>query len=799
MSKKEIPRETEKTKLTRAQRKEIDAVIRKYKGDGKPHTAQATIPYEAMYPDGVCRLTKNTFSKCIAFEDISYQLAQPDTKTAIFEHLCDLYNYVDASIHVQFSFLNRRVDPVQYAKSFEIAPQGDDFDDIRAEYTGILQKQLANGNNGIVKTKYLTFTIEADSPKSARARLNRIGLDLLGYFKTMGAVAHVMNGKERLAVLHGVFHPDGELFNFDWKWMTPSGLSTKDFIAPSSLCFGNAKTFGMGGKYGAVSFLQILAPELSDEMLADFLNTDSSILVNLHVQAIDQTEAIKTIKRKITDLDAMKIQEQKKAVRSGYDMDILPSDLATYGEDAKKLLTKLQTRNERLFMLTFLVLNVADTKQKLSNDVFQAAGVAQKYNCSLVRLDYQQEQGLVSSLPLGVNQIKIQRGLTTSSVAVFVPFVTQELFQGGAAMYYGVNVKSHNMIMLDRKQARCPNGLKLGTPGSGKSMSCKSEIVSVFLTTPDDIFISDPEAEYYPLVKRLHGQVIRLSPTSRDYVNPLDINLNYSEDDNPLALKSDFVLSFCELVMGGKNGLEPIEKTVIDRAVRVIYRPYLADPRPENMPILSDLHKALLDQHVPEADRVAQALDLYVSGSLNVFNHRTNVDIGNRLVAFDIKELGKQLKKLGMLIVQDQIWGRVTANRSQGKATWYFADEFHLLLKEEQTAAYSAEIWKRFRKWGGIPTGATQNVKDLLSSPEIENILENSDFITLLNQASGDRKILAERLNLSADQQKYIDNSEPGEGLLIFENVVLPFTNPIPHNTQLYKIMTTRLSEVVSQ
>ena len=477
---------------------------------------------------------------------------------------------------------------------------------------------------------------------------------------------------------------------------------------------------------------------------------------------------------------------------------ILPSDLATYGEDAKKLLTKLQTRNERLFMLTFLVLNVADTKQKLSNDVFQAAGVAQKYNCSLVRLDYQQEQGLASSLPLGVNQIKIQRGLTTSSVAVFVPFVTQELFQGGAAMYYGVNAKSNNMIMLDRTRARCPNGLRLGTPGSGKSMSCKSEIVSIFLCTADDIFICDPEAEYYPLVKRLHGQVIKLSPTSKDYVNPLDINLNYSEDDNPLALKSDFVLSFCELVMGGKNGLEPIEKTVIDRAVQVIYRPYLADPRPENMPILSDLHAALVAQHVPEADRVAQALDLYVSGSLNVFNHRTNVDIGNRLVCFDIKELGKQLKKLGMLIVQDQIWGRVTQNRSQGKETWFVCDEFHLLLREEQTAAYSAEIWKRFRKWGGIPTGATQNVKDLLSSPEIENILENSDFIVLLNQAAGDRKILAERLNLSAEQQKYIDNAEPGEGLLIYENVVLPFRNPIPKNTQLYKIMTTRLSEVVN-
>ena len=515
--------------------------------------------------------------------------------------------------------------------------------------------------------------------------------------------------------------------------------------------------FGLGGKYGAVSFLQILSPELSDEMLADFLNTENGIVVNLHVQAIDQSDAIKTVKRKITDLDAMKIQEQKRAVRSGYDMDILPSDLATYGQDAKELLKTLQSRNERMFQLTFLVLNTADTRQKLGNDVFWAAGIAQKYNCSLVRLDYQQEQGLMSSLPLGASHIQIERSLTTSSVAVFVPFVTQELFQGGDAMYYGINAKTGNMIMLDRKRARCPNGLKLGTPGSGKSMSCKSEILSVFLCTPDDVYICDPEAEYYPLVKRLHGQVVKLSPTSKNYVNPLDINLNYSEDENPLALKSDFVLSFCELVMGGKNGLEAIEKTVIDRAV--------------------------------------QALDLYVSGSLNVFNHRTNIDIKNRIVAFDIKELGKQLKKIGMLIVQDQIWGRVTQNRSKGKATWYFCDEFHLLLREEQTAAFSCEIWKRFRKWGGIPTGATQNVKDLLSSPEIENILENSDFICLLNQASGDRKILAERLNISPQQLRYVDNSEPGEGLLIYENVILPFKNPIPKNTQLYQIMTTRLGE----
>ena len=385
-------------KLTRAEKKEIQAVIRKYKGDGKPHSAQASIPYEAMYQDGVCRVTPRTFSKCIEFTDISYQLAQADTKTAIFENLCDLYNYLDASIHVQFSFINRKIDPKQYAKSFEIRAQGDDFDDIRSEYSDILQDQLVNGNNGLMKRKFMTYTIEADSLKMARARLRRIETDLLGYFKSMGASAWGLDAKERLEVMHSIFHPDGEPFSFDWKWLAPSGLSTKDFIAPSSFRFGNARMFGLGGKYGAVSFLQILSPELSDEMLADFLNTENGIVVNLHVQAIDQSDAIKTVKRKITDLDAMKIQEQKRAVRSGYDMDILPSDLATYGQDAKELLKTLQSRNERMFQLTFLVLNTADTRQKLENDVFWAAGIAQKYNCSLVRLDYQQEQGLIRLL-----------------------------------------------------------------------------------------------------------------------------------------------------------------------------------------------------------------------------------------------------------------------------------------------------------------------------------------------------------------------------------------------------------------
>ena len=787
-----------KVKLTAREKKAVDKAIRQAKGDGKPHTAQDSIPFEVIYPDGICKLPGKSYSKSLAFDDINYQLAQADDKTATFENLCDLYNYFDASVGVQLSLISQYVGREEFERSIEISNQGDSFDSIRKEYALMLQNQLSRGNNGLVKRKYLTLTIEAEDLKAARARLSRIETDVLNLFKVIGAATKPLNGKERLQVLHGLMHPDGELFSFEWDWLPKTGLSVKDYIAPSSFQFGNTRMFRMGKKLGAASFLQILAPELNDRMLADFMEAQDGLMVTLHIRSIDHNEAIKTIKRKITDLDAMKIAEQKKAVRAGYDMDIIPSDLATYGGEAKNLLRDLQSRNERMFLLTFLVVNFADTKQKLENNVFQSAGVAQKYNCALTRLDFCQEQGLMSSLPLGLNQVNIKRSLTTSSTAIFVPFTTQELFQGGEALYYGLNALSGNMIMADRKQLKNPNGLILGTPGSGKSFSAKREITNVFLVAnkKDTIIICDPEAEYAPLVNRLGGQVVKISPTSKDYVNPMDLNLNYSEDESPLALKSDFILSLCELIVGGKDGLQPIEKTIIDRAVTTVYRGYLADPRPENMPVLGDLYAEIQKQPELEAARIAAALELYVTGSLNIFNHRTNVDIQNRLVCFDIKELGKQLKKLGMLIIQDQVWGRVTENRELHANTWFYCDEFHLLLKEEQTAAYSVEIWKRFRKWGGIPTGITQNIKDLLASREIEKIFENSDFVYMLNQAAGDREILAKKLGISPQQLSYVTHSGPGEGLIFYGNVILPFVDRFPQDTELYRIMTTKPEEV---
>ena len=792
---------TPDAKLSSRDKRRLLASVSKAKRDGRlPKTAQQTIPYQEMCRDGICIIGDRYFTKQIQFYDVNYQLAQNEDKNLIFENYCDFLNYFDSSIKVQLSFLNQRADMEEYQKSIHIPEQADAFNGIRREYSGMLKGQLARGNNGLTKTKYITFGIEADSLKEAKPRLERIEADVLANFKVLGVRAHSLDGYERLAILHRMFHPsDNQKFKFAWDAIWKTGLSSKDFIAPDSFTFKSGQYFQIGRTYGAVSFLQILAPELTDRMLADFLDLENSMVVTLHIQSIDQSAAIKNIKRKITDLDRMKIEEQKKAVRAGYDMDIIPSDLATFGSEAKTLLEDLQSRNERMFLVTMLVMNHAGTRQKLENNIFQAAGVAQKYNCALRRLDYQQEQGLMSSLPLGLNQISIQRGLTTSSTAIFVPFTTQELFMNGEALYYGLNALSNNLIMADRKKLKNPNGLILGTPGSGKSFSAKREITNAFLITPDDIAIIDPEQEYSPLVQRLGGQVIDISPASDQYINPMDLTLNYSEDDNPLTLKSDFILSLMELIVGGKSGLEPVEKTVVDRCVHMVYRDYLQDPRPEKMPVLGDLYELLRKQPEQEAQRLATALEIYVTGSLNVFNHQTNVEIKSRIVCYVIKNLGKQLKKFGMQVVQDQVWGRVSENREAHKSTRLYIDEMHLLLREEQTAAYTVEIWKRFRKWGGIPTGITQNVKDLLASREIANIFENSDFIYMLNQAGGDRQILAKQLNISPHQLGYVTNSNAGEGLLFYGNVIIPFVDHFPKDTELYSIMTTRPEDLAEQ
>ena len=754
-------------------------------------SAQQTIPYIAMHPDGICQIPGGIYTKTLEYEDINYAVASTEDQTAIISGWSACLNYFDSSLPFQLSFVNRRSRNANRYK-VNIPAQEVDFNSIRGEYVEMLKGQIAKSNNGIERYKYITFGLPAEGATEARPRLGRVEADVMGNLKRLGVQSLPLDGRDRLAVLHGQMHPGGrEPFRFAWKDIPKTGMGTKDYIAPDSFDFRFSRLFRVGTTWGAASYLQILASELSDKLLAELLEMDAEMTITLHIQTVDQAAAVKSIKAKVSDIDKMKVEEQKKAARSGYDMDILPPDLVTYSNDAKTLLEDLQSRNERMFLLTFLVVNMAPTRRELDNDLFTVSGIVQKYNCTLKRLDFQQEDGFLSSLPLGHNGIEIKRGMTTSSTAIFVPFMTQELRMDGEAVYYGLNALSHNVIMANRKKLKNPNGLFLGVPGSGKSFAAKRELVNVFLATRDRIIVVDPMGEYSPLIKRLGGQVIEIAPDSPHHINPMDIDLSFDEE-NPMALKADFILSLMELIVGGKDGLQPVERTVIDRCVRQMYREHLQDPETSKMPTLQTLYDLLCSQPEGEAVRLATALEIYVSGSLNVFNHETNVDLNRRLVCLDLKKLGVGLRTIAMLIMQDLVNSQVSMNFLRGIATWCYFDEFHVLLRDRLTASYCVAIWKMLRKKGCVPSALTQNVKDFLASPEIENIFENSDFLVLLSQAQGDRQILAKQLGISPHQLSYVTHTNSGEGLLFFGNTTIPFVDRFPQNTELYAIMTTR-------
>ncbi len=763
------------------------------KGRRASLSAQKTIPYHRMLPDGVCQLPGGLFTKTLAYEDINYSVASTEDQSAIFNGWSAFLNYFDSSIPFQLTFINRRAQAVGRYK-INIPPAHDDFDSIRGEFSDMLKGQIARSNNGIDRAKYITIGVPADTLESARPRLERVEADVLGNFKRLGVQAVPLDGKERLAVLYGQTHPgpQREPFRFSWRDVAERGLGTKEAIAPfDGFDFGSARTFRVGHYWGAASYLQILASEMSDRLLRDILELDAELTVTMHVQTVDQTKAIKTIKGKVSDIDKMKVEEQKKAIRAGYDPDILPPDLATFSKDAADLLADLQSRNERMLLLTFTVVNLAPTKERLENDVFTVGGIAQKYNCAMKRLDYQQEQAYVSSLVLGRNEVPIQRGMTTSSTAIFVPFITRELRMGGQSLYYGSNALSHNVIMADRKKLKSANGLYLGSTGSGKSFAAKRELINVFLATKDRIIVVDPMGEYAPLVRRLGGQVIDISPDSPNHINPMDIQMGLNGEDSPLSMKADFLLSLCELVVGGKDGLQPIEKTVIDRCVRQVYRDLTLGIGDGKMPLLQDLLAELRKQSEAEAQRVATALELYCTGSLNLFNYQTNVDLNARVVCIVLKGMGENLRKIAMHVTNEFVSATVNSNFTEGISTWCYFDEFHILLRDPLTASYFVAVWKMLRKKGCVPSALTQNVKDLLASREIEAILDNTDFMILLSQAQSDRAILAQKLGISEHQLSYITHSNSGEGLLFYGSVTIPFVDRFPKG-EIYDLLTTR-------
>lgn len=763
-----------------------------------PQTAQQTIPYKEMLRDGICKVREGFYTKTLSYEDINYAVASTDDQSTIFDGYCSFLNYFDSALPFQMSFINHRSRP-ENRYSVNIPPQDDECNEIRHEFTDMLKGQIARSNNGIVRSKYITFGIHADGIGTARPRLERIEADIMGNFKKLGVQSATLSGRERLEVLHSQLHPGGrEPFLFSWDMIPKTGMGTKDFIAPTSFDFRQSRLFRVGTTWGAASYMQIMASELSDKLLAELLEMDAEMTITMHIQTVDQTKAVKTVKAKLSDIGKMKMDEQKKAARAGYDIDILPPDLLTYSKDAAALLADLQSRNERMFLLTFLVVNTAPTRQQLENDIFTVSGITQKYNCFLKRLDFQQEQGFMSSLPLGYNGIEIQRGMTTSSTAIFVPFMTQELRMDGQALYYGMNALSHNVIMANRKKLKSANGLYLGSTGSGKSFSAKRELINVFLATNDRIIIVDPMGEYAPLVKRLGGEVIDISPESSHHINPMDLKLNMTAEDSPLSMKADFLLSLCELIIGGKEGLQPIEKTVIDRCVRLVYRELALGIGDGKMPLLQNLYETLCQQPEPEAKRIATALELYCTGSLNMFNFATNVQTDKRIICIVLKSMGENLRKIAMHITNELVTQAVDENFSAGLATWCYYDEFHILLQDALSASYFVRVWKMLRKKGCVPSALTQNVKDLLASREVENIFDNSDFMILLAQAQADRAILAKQLGISEHQLSYIAHSNPGEGLLFFGSTTIPFVDRFPRG-EIYNLLTTRPEDIARE
>ena len=790
-----------KEKTTQQLSKEEIAELKKRLANLQKETTDSTqsfLPFARMTPDGICQLDNDNFARCIEFGDINYFDKDIDEQSIVYSAYCELLSYFDSEIKFQLLYENHKSNKDYFIQNFDIPEQNDDFNEIRQEYSDMLKDKYLEGFKYIRKKRYICFKIASQDLKTARFKLNEIAEEVSSMLsKSLKADVKTLDGKEWLEALYETLNPySTDPFIFDWKYCSKSGHSPKDFVAPPSVKF-KKNEFMLSDCKGSVQYIELITDQISDNILADYLDNNDMISLSVQVTSIDTVDALKITKSALTDLEAKKIDNQQKALQSGYDPDIMSPDLLAFIDELKSSIDQLNSKEEKLYLVTILVRNFAKTQKQFTNQRDYIRRITQKNGGILFPLQYMQRQGLVATLPLCVNNVPISRTINTSSIAAFLPFKSNELMHGTNAVYYGINPATNNMILGDRTRLPNPNALVLGFPGSGKSFSVKREILDRFLKSTADIVICDPEGEYYPLVNTLGGQVIPINANSDRHINPLDIVYQVvDDDDDPISDKSNFILSMLELICGGQ--ILSDAKSVIDQCVVRMYQDFLNnDPSPEKMPILSDLLERLRKAG-PVVKQVADSLSMYVTGSQKVFNHRTNVDLSNRIVCFDIKKLGSQLKPLGMLIVQEFVWNKVSENREKKKSTYYYIDEFHLLLREAQTAKYSVEIWKRFRKWGGIPTGITQNVKDFLLSPEVENIFDNSAFVYMLNQAPGDRDILSQKFGISEKMQKYITNAKPGCGIIKFDSIMLPFCDRFPQDSKMYQLLTTKPTEAIT-
>lgn len=782
-----------------------------------PKTVQDSIPYLRVYENGIIESDKGVFSKSYELEDINFQIANDQEQEEIFLAYSDLLNLFGSDVGIQISINNRNIDIKEFQDNVLLKPQKDELNELREEYNNMLLDKMQEGRNNMKREKYLTISLTANTIEDAVSRFANIDTEVSNTLKKIVQVdTPPMDIRQRLSILHDLYNlgeedlffkkaqlGEQEIKAFSFKHLRQLGITTKDLIAPESIEFKKDHII-IGDKYARVLFLDNLPTFLSTNVLPELTDVSCNLLASVFYEPIAPDQGLKIIRNQIVNINSNVIDAQKKASKSGYSADLISPDLLNAQSEAQGILHDLTKRNQKLFLTTILITHFADSLEELNHDTEAINAVAQKHLCNMKKLNYQQELGFASCLPLAKNRIFVKRMLTTEAASVFIPFAAQELTQPNG-MYYGLNAVSKNMILFSRLNSKNANGVILGTPGSGKSFSAKREIINVLLNTNDEVFIIDPEREYAPLTALLGGECIRIAAGAKSYINPLDMDLDYGDDDDPITLKSDFINSLCETVIGGRMGLSPIQKTIIDRCIRQVYQPYLeymstlkgtTTYDAEHMPTLIDFYELLLSQPEPEAQNIALSLELYCTGSLDTFAHRTNVNTRSRFVVYDIKDIGSGMKEMGLQVCLDTVWNKMISNKKKGKRTWFYIDEFYLLTQTESSAKFLQQVYKRARKWHGIPTGITQNVEDLLKTTEGSTIVSNCDFVLMLNQAPLDRTTLAQMFNISPVQVSYITNSDSGQGLLYTGKSIVPFVDKFPTDTKLYKVMTTKPDEV---
>ena len=757
-----------------------------------PKSVQDYIPIQKMWDDGIFKVG-NRYTKTFRFDDINYAVASREDKEAMFLEYSELLNSLDSGVTTKITINNHCRNRADFERSVLIPFKEDGLDIYRKEYNDMLLDK-ATGANSITQEKYITISVHKKDITEARNYFNRIGSELSSHFAKLGSVCSDIDGIERLRILHDFYRAGEETdFNFDVKESAKLGHDFKDYICPDSM-ERTDNYIKLGDKYARVLFLKDFASYIKDSMVTELTDLNRNMMFSIDVIPIPTDEAVREVENRLLGVETNITNWQRRQNSNNNFSAVVPYDMELQRKESKEFLDDLTTRDQRMMFATITMVHMADTKEQLDSDTEELQSIARKHLCQLAVLKFQQTDGLNTVLPIGARKIDALRTLTTESLAVFIPFKVQEILHDGG-IYYGQNSISNNMIVANRSFLLNGNSFILGVPGSGKSFTGKNEIVNLMLAGDADIIVIDPEREYSRLVEAMGGATIKISATSNNHINAMDMNSEYGDGANPVTLKSEFILSLCEQLIGANN-LGPMQKSIIDRCTASVYREYQQNGYTGKVPTLKDFRAELLKQTEPEAKEIALAIELFTDGSLNTFAKETNVDVDNRLICYDILDLGKQLLPIGMLVVLDNILNRITANRAKGKHTFIFIDEIYLLFQHEYSANFLFTLWKRVRKYGAYCTGITQNVDDLLQSHTARTMLANSEFLIMLNQASTDRLRLAELVNISDMQMSYITNVEAGRGLMKVGSALVPFFNKFPKHTKLYKLMTTKPGEV---